>query len=36
MSWLRSSGIELMQGYYFARPLTGLLPLVDFSLVTSH
>jgi EAL domain-containing protein (putative c-di-GMP-specific phosphodiesterase class I) len=36
MSWLRSSGIELMQGYYFARPLTGLLPLVDFSLLTSH
>jgi len=32
MIWLRESGIELMQGYLFAKPGFESLPSVDFSL----
>lgn len=31
MNWLRDAGVELMQGYYFARPGFEYLPSVDFS-----
>lgn len=31
MLWLREAGIELMQGYFFARPGFESLPEVDFS-----
>lgn len=31
MNWLRESGIELMQGYFFAKPEFESLPQVDFS-----
>tara|TARA_R110000782_G_scaffold19075_18_gene51925 strand:- start:2752 stop:3339 length:588 start_codon:yes stop_codon:yes gene_type:complete len=30
MSWLRDAGVELMQGYYFAKPGFECLPSVDF------
>jgi EAL domain-containing protein (putative c-di-GMP-specific phosphodiesterase class I) len=30
MQWLRDCGIELMQGYLFAKPGFESLPLVDF------
>ena len=33
MEWLREAGIELMQGYLFAKPGFEQLPLVDFSLL---
>jgi EAL domain-containing protein (putative c-di-GMP-specific phosphodiesterase class I) len=32
MQWLREIGIELMQGYFFARPGFECLPKVDFSI----
>jgi EAL domain-containing protein (putative c-di-GMP-specific phosphodiesterase class I) len=31
MRWLRDAGVELMQGYFFARPGFECLPEVDFS-----
>jgi EAL domain-containing protein (putative c-di-GMP-specific phosphodiesterase class I) len=30
-SWLKACGIELMQGYYFAKPAFEALPVVDFN-----
>lgn len=32
MAWLRDSGVELMQGYLFAKPGFEYLPQVDFSI----
>jgi len=31
MTWLRNAGIELMQGYFFARPGFESLPQVKFN-----
>nr|WP_276679456.1 EAL domain-containing protein [Thalassolituus oleivorans] len=31
MEWLRDSGVELMQGYLFAKPAFEQLPEVDFN-----
>jgi len=36
MQWLREAGIELMQGYLFAKPGFECLPTVDFSVLTSN
>lgn len=33
MQWLRDSGIELMQGYFFAKPGFECLPQIDFDLL---
>ncbi len=35
MEWLRDSGIELMQGYLFAKPGFECLPKIDFSILES-
>lgn len=34
MNWLKNNGVDLMQGYFFAKPAFESLPAVDFSKIT--